>query len=116
MPASGALFTLVCVPLFLLSLILGEEAFLSDRKGESYRSYLRSVPRLVPCLRTTLAPTGNKPHWMQAVLSEITPIGVFVIIASLSWTYDNGLMLRAILITFGLSLVVRALLPSKLSS
>jgi len=116
MPASGALFTLVCVPLFLLSLILGEEAFLSDRKGESYRSYLRSVPRMVPCLRTTLAPTGNKPHWMQAVLSEITPIGVFVIIASLSWTYDNGLMLRAILITFGLSLVVRALLPSKLSS
>jgi hypothetical protein len=50
---------------------------------------------------------------MQAVLSEITPIGVFMTIACLSWTYDNGLMLRAILITFGLSLVARALLPSQ---
>ena len=30
----------------------------------------------------------------------------------LSWRYDNTLMLRAILICFGLSLVVRALLPA----
>jgi hypothetical protein len=49
-------------------------------------------------------------------LSEINPIGVFITIACLSWTYDNSLMLRAVLITFGVSLVVRALLPSKLSS
>jgi hypothetical protein len=74
---------------------------------------VRAVPRLVPRLRTTLAPSGNKPHWLQAVLSEITPIGVFATIVFLSWTYDVRLMGRALLITFGLSLVVRALLPGQ---
>ena len=116
MPASGALFVLVAVPLLLFSLILGEEAFLTAQIGEPYRIYQRSVPRLFPRLRTTLPSTGNTPHWLQAVLSEINPIGVFITIACLSWTYDNSLMLRAVLITFGVSLVVRALLPSKLSS
>jgi protein-S-isoprenylcysteine O-methyltransferase Ste14 len=116
MPASGALFVFVAVPLLLLALIAAEEAFLTTQIGDPYRVYLRSVPRLFPRLHTSLPPTGNKPHWLQAVLSEINPIGVFITIACLSWTYDNRLMLRAILITFGVSLVVRALLPSKPSS
>jgi len=111
MPASGALFLLIVVPVVLFSLIRGEEAFLSVQLGEPYRAYLRSVPRLIPRLRNPLAPSGNSPHWLQAVLSEIAPIGVFLTIACLSWTYDNSLMIRAILITFGVSLVVRALMP-----
>ena len=111
MPATGALFVLLAAPAFLFCLILGEEAFLVTKIGEPYRVYLRSVPRLFPSLRTTLAPTGNKPNWLQAVLSEINPIGVFVTIACLSWTYDNHLMIRGIIVTFGLSLIVRALLP-----
>jgi protein-S-isoprenylcysteine O-methyltransferase Ste14 len=111
MPASGALFVLIAVPSFLFCLILGEESFLAGQIGEPYRLYLRTVPRLLPRLRTTLTPTGNKPHWLQAVASEINPIGVFVTIAFLSWTYDNRLMIRAIIVTFGLSLVVRALMP-----
>jgi protein-S-isoprenylcysteine O-methyltransferase Ste14 len=111
MPASGALFVLIVVPVFLFTLIRGEEEFLNARSGEPYRAYLRSVPRLIPRLRTTLAATGNRAHWLEAVLSEINPIGVFVTITFLSWTYDNSLMIRAILVTLGVSLVVRALMP-----
>jgi protein-S-isoprenylcysteine O-methyltransferase Ste14 len=111
MPATGGLFALIAVPAFLFCLILSEEAFLVTKIGEPYRVYLRSVPRIFPRLRTTLAPTGNKPRWLQAVLSEINPIGVFVTIACLSWTYDNRLMIRGIIVTFGLSLIVRALMP-----
>jgi protein-S-isoprenylcysteine O-methyltransferase Ste14 len=48
MPVTGALFVMVLVTAFLLRLILGEEAFLSLQLGESYRSYLRAVPRLIP--------------------------------------------------------------------
>ncbi len=55
--------------------------------------------------------SGNQPHWKQAVLSEIHPLGVFVTIAFLSWTYDEKLMWRGLLIGFGLSLVARALMP-----
>jgi protein-S-isoprenylcysteine O-methyltransferase Ste14 len=111
MPPSGALFTLLTATAFQLLLISGEEVFLAAQIGEPYRAYLRSVPRLFPRLRTTLTPTGNKPNWIQAVLSELNPIGVFVTIAFLSWTYDQRLMVRAIIVTFGVSLIVRALLP-----
>jgi len=111
MPPTGALVAMVLLTAFQLQLIRGEEVFLAASIGEPYRAYLRAVPRLFPRLRTNLAPTGNKPRWLQAVLSEITPIGVFVTIAFLSWTYDRWLMARAIMISFGLSLVVRALMP-----
>ena len=39
-------------------------------------------------------------------------VGVFLTLAVFSWTYNNELMIRAILVSFGVSLVVRALVPS----
>ena len=111
MPATGALFAVVLITVFLVRLILAEEAFLSDKIGEPYKAYLHSVPRLVPRLRTHLQSGGSRPHWLRGILSELTPIGVFVALAFLSWSYDNRLMGRAILIFFGASLVVRALMP-----
>ncbi len=111
MPVTGALFVMVLLTVFLLRLIQGEEAFLAGQLGEPYRTYMHSVPRLLPRLRTTLKSTGNKPNWLHAVLAEINPIGVFVILAVLPWRYDNWLMVRAILVSFGLSLVVRAFIP-----
>ncbi len=111
MPPTGALFTMTLVTLFYLRLILGEEAFLEPRLGEPYRQYLLTVPRLFPRLPARLAPAGNKPRWLIALLTEINPIGVFVILAFLSWQYDSELMLKAILVSFGLSLVAKALVP-----
>jgi protein-S-isoprenylcysteine O-methyltransferase Ste14 len=111
MPPTGALFSLPLVTLFLLRLILGEEAFLTGQLGEPYRAYLRAVPRLVPRLRGAPAAAGQRPHWLVATLTELNPIGVFFTLAVLSWRYDNELMLKALLVTFGLSLVVRALVP-----
>jgi protein-S-isoprenylcysteine O-methyltransferase Ste14 len=111
MPPSGALFVMIVLTVFLLRLILAEEAFLTAQLGDPYRAYFRAVPRLFPRLLTTLPPTGQKPRWLRSVLSELNPIGVFLILAVFSWSYDNRLMIRAILISFGISLVVRALVP-----
>jgi protein-S-isoprenylcysteine O-methyltransferase Ste14 len=111
MPPTGALFVWVVVPVFLLRLTLGEEAFLTGELGQPYQDYLRAVPRLVPRLRTTLPPTGTKPQWFRAVFSEFSPIGVFFALAVFSWSYDNRLMEKVILVSFGVSLVARALLP-----
>jgi protein-S-isoprenylcysteine O-methyltransferase Ste14 len=112
MPATGALFAVVLETAFLLRLILGEEAFLTSQLGEPYLEYLRAVPRLLPRLRASLKPAGHKPQWLHAVLAEVNPIGVFLILAVMSWGYDNGLMVRAIIVSFGVSLVVRALMPA----
>lgn len=113
MPPTGALFVVLLLGAFLFRLILSEEAFLSARLGDPYRAYLRTVPRLIPALRTGLARAEIRPHWARAIASEVNPIGVFFTLAALSWRYDHWLMIRAILVSFGLSLVLRALMPSR---
>jgi protein-S-isoprenylcysteine O-methyltransferase Ste14 len=111
MPPTGALFTMVLVTVFYLRLILGEEAFLAAKLGEPYRDYLRAVPRLMPRLRSSLPCANAQPHWLIALLTEVNPIGIFVALVFFSWTYNNLLMIKAVLISFGVSLVVRALMP-----
>jgi protein-S-isoprenylcysteine O-methyltransferase Ste14 len=111
MPPTGALAAIVLITIFLFRLILAEEYFLSARLGEPYRNYLLTTPRLIPRLRTSLPDTDSKMQWVRALLSELTPIGVFIALALLSWSYDNTLMIRVILVAFGASLVARAFMP-----
>jgi protein-S-isoprenylcysteine O-methyltransferase Ste14 len=116
MTPSGALFTMVLVTIFYLRLTLGEEAFLAATLGESYKEYLRAVPRLLPRLRSGLPASAAKPHWLIAVLTEINPIGIFVALAFLSWNYDNLLMVKFILASFLLSMVVRGLIKAPIAT
>ena len=108
MPPTGAFVTMVLLTVFLLRLIFGEEAFLTAQLGEPYLAYLQAVPRLIPRLRNTLPRTGRKPQWVRGGLSEITPIGIFVALAFLSWTYNERLMARTIIVSFGVGLMMRA--------
>jgi protein-S-isoprenylcysteine O-methyltransferase Ste14 len=111
MPPTGALVTMTVLTIFLLRLILGEEAFLSGKLGESYAAYRVAVPRLIPSLRSRVTASGQQPKWGRALLGEITPLGVLVSFAALSWQYNASLLTRAVLISFGISLVIRAVLP-----
>ena len=111
MPATGAVFAIALVTLFMIRLTLGEESFLGAQIGQPYQAYLRAVPRFFPRLRGAPASTGSKPHWLRASLAELTPIGVFVGILVFARNYDLALAGRIILIFFGASLVVRAFLP-----
>ena len=111
MPPSGALFTMILITVHFLRLILGEEAFLTAELGEPYKEYLRAVPRLVPRLRPNLPASPARPRWGIALLTELNPIAIFFTFAVLSWTYNNLLMIKAIMICFGVSLVVKALMP-----
>jgi protein-S-isoprenylcysteine O-methyltransferase Ste14 len=113
MPPTGALFAMVLITVFQIRLIFGEESFLERQIGEPYLAYMRTVPRLVPRLRGAPAAAGKKADWARGALSELTPIGVFVALAFFSWTYDNQLMIKTILISFGVSLVVRAFVMGK---
>jgi protein-S-isoprenylcysteine O-methyltransferase Ste14 len=111
MPPSGAAVSLALLAVFLLRLILGEEAFLKPRLGEPYLAYRKAVPRFIPSLRTRVSTGGRRPHWVHALLSEILGIGILVSFAMLSWRYDARLLGRAVLVSFGLSLISRAMLP-----
>jgi hypothetical protein len=113
MPPSGALLALILITVHFLRLILGEEAFLSAKLGEPYREYLAKVPRLAPSLRPCLPAVDSKPQWLVAVLSEIFPIGLFFTMAVLAWRFDQLLMIQGILVSFGLSLVMKAVFGGK---
>jgi len=108
MPPTGALLTLALLAVFLLRLILAEEAFLQEKLGEPYAAYLKSVPRLIPRLRSTVAHGGTRPQWGHAVLAEVNAIGVLVALGGFSWSYNNWRIVQVILVGFGLSLVMRA--------
>jgi protein-S-isoprenylcysteine O-methyltransferase Ste14 len=107
MPPTGALFTVVLVTIFYTYTIRGEEAFLSGQLGEPYREYLRAVPRIIPRLRSSLPQAAAQSHWLIALLTEINPIGIFFTLAVVSWRYDNLLMIKSVLVSFGLSLIIR---------
>lgn len=113
MPPTGALVAIPLITLFLLRLVLGEEAYLAAQMGDAYRAYRRAVPRLIPRLRGNLAAAGLRPHWPRAMLRELNPISVFVVLAVISWSYDHELMIKALLVGYGVSLVARALVSDK---
>jgi hypothetical protein len=48
-------------------------------------------------------------------VGEIFPIGVVVSFAALSWQYNTQLLEQAVLVSFGVSLVARALIVPKAS-
>jgi protein-S-isoprenylcysteine O-methyltransferase Ste14 len=110
MPPSGAAVSLVLLALFLLRLILSEEAFLAPQLGEPYAAYRLAVPRLFPTLQPRVAAGGRSPNWIRALLGEVFPLLLLASFAALSWEYDPNLLIRAVLICFGISLVTRALL------
>ena len=116
MPPTGARFVAVLITAFQVRLIFAEEAFLASQLGQPYRDYMRAVPRLFPRLRTILSrsapqPTGRKPQWLHALITEINPIGIFVALAFFSWSYNNWLMIKVVIFSFGLSMIVRAFVP-----
>jgi protein-S-isoprenylcysteine O-methyltransferase Ste14 len=111
MPLSGALVFLVASLLFYLRLILGEEAYLAVQQGDAYLDYKQRVPRLVPALRSRIPASGARPNYAQGLLGELYPFGMACCFLVLAWRYNSQLLIQALLICFGLSLVVRALLP-----
>ncbi len=113
MPPSGAVFAIVMVTLVYIVLIDGEERFLTAKLGQSYIDYCRAVPRIVPRMWRPLPASGAKADWLMGAVGEVYTIGILLAFALLSWRFDRMLMVRAVVVCFGLSLVVRALLPRK---
>lgn len=110
MPRSGAIFAIVAIGFLQIRLILGEEAFLSAKLGQVYQAYCNLVPRLVPAVRARIVAGGQSPHWGQAFVGEIYMWGVALAFAILGWRYNASLLLQAIVVSFGVSLVLRAIM------
>ena len=109
MPPSGAAFFLAAFTLFVLFLISAEERFLTAELGDVYQQYCRRVPRLWPGRGAGDAIPSTRPHWLQALLAETYPITFTLCFAIFAWSYNARILIRCLLICYGLSLIIRAL-------
>jgi protein-S-isoprenylcysteine O-methyltransferase Ste14 len=67
----GFLILSLGMTVFVIRLLLREEAeFLRDQ-GEPYRRYCAAVPRLLPSPRPRVPSAGNVPHWGQGFRAEL---------------------------------------------
>jgi protein-S-isoprenylcysteine O-methyltransferase Ste14 len=109
MPPSGAAFFLLAFTVFVLFLISAEERFLAAQLGDVYQQYCRRVPRLWPHIGTVEAASSARPRWLQALLAETYPIAFTLCFAIFAWRYNARILIRCLLICYGLSLIMRAL-------
>lgn len=111
MTPTGAVFTIIVMAIMQARLIAGEEAFLSNSLGPAYTAYCHAVPRIVPSLSPRTLIAGAKPRWFQAIIAESYMIGVALVFATLGWRYNAFLLVQGVLVAFGFSILLRALLP-----
>lgn len=116
MPPSGAVFTIVAIVLFQVRLILGEEPFLTGKLGEAYRAYCARVPRLLPSLVPRVAASQARAAWGSALLGEIYMWGVAIAFIAVGYRYNAFLITQGVVISVGVSLVARALIPKNAST
>lgn len=111
MPPAGAVFAIAAIWILQVRLALAEEAFLSQRFGNVYTTYMERVPRFLPSPTPQVAAAGQRPHWLPALLGELYMVGVVVTLAGFGWDFNATPLMKGILISLGASLVVRAFLP-----
>ncbi|HMD09140.1 MAG TPA: isoprenylcysteine carboxylmethyltransferase family protein [Candidatus Acidoferrum sp.] len=89
----GWLFMLVGAWVFVYRLILREEDGLLQTQGDSYRAYLRAVPRFWPALKPRIPSGGGQPRWGQAIAGEMifwifgVAVLCFAITLNIRWTW-----------------------------
>jgi protein-S-isoprenylcysteine O-methyltransferase Ste14 len=115
MPVTGALVFLIGMTVFTFRLIGGEEAFLTAELGEPYLEYRKAVSSIFPSFRPFPAVSTARPRWGHGLLSECFPVATAGCFAVLAWGYDAALLTRCILVCFGASLIVHALIGVKSS-
>jgi protein-S-isoprenylcysteine O-methyltransferase Ste14 len=113
MPPSGAILAMVLVVAFQLFLIMTEERFLQAKLEAPYAEYRTRVPRLLPALRPKVASSGIAPAWRSALLGEIYFWGVVIAFVAVGWRYNASLIRQGVLISLGVWLVVRGLMPRR---
>ncbi len=85
----GWTFMIAAMWLFMYRLIFREERGLLASQGESYRRYVKKVPRFIPALTPRVPSGSGQPRWGQAFAGEI-----FV------WLMGIGVMCFAVTLRF----------------
>lgn len=110
MPPGGALFAVAAVAAILVALVRAEEGSLKSESGDAYTAYLSAVPRFLPSLTPRVPAAGARPHWMQGILGEIYIWGAVITYVAFADRYNVTILIQGVLISLGISIVLRAFL------
>ena len=109
MPPSGAIFFLAGSVLLTVALVAAEGPHLAQRLGAAYVTYRREVPGFIPAVRPHVEASTVKPQRVPALAAESFHIGFAVCLIVFAWQYNVDLLIRCLLICFGLSLVANGI-------
>lgn len=116
MTPSGAIFCIVMIWLLQIRLALAEEPFLEAQFGAAYAAYRARVPRFLPSPAPQVPSAGVHARWLQGIVGEIYVVGVLLTFCIFGWSFNAMTMMRGMLISLGLWIIVKALLPRPASA
>jgi hypothetical protein len=90
-----------------------EESLLSAAQGESYRQFLKVVPRLVPSMSPRVAAGGLVPRWRQAVMGETFMWLFAVALACFAATLSQRVFLTTTVAGIAASFLAKAVLRQR---
>jgi protein-S-isoprenylcysteine O-methyltransferase Ste14 len=99
-PPIGFAVLAVGATVFVLRLIGREEAELAQTQGDSYREFLRRVPKMLPAIAPRLPASGAAPQWKQAITGELFMWGMALALASYCVTLDLRVMWALMALAF----------------
>jgi protein-S-isoprenylcysteine O-methyltransferase Ste14 len=117
MPPIGSVFFLVGCGLLTAALVAAEGPHLQQQLGAAYAAYRKQIPAFIPAIRPHVASSEVKPevkqHWAQAFAAESFHVGFAVCLAIFGWEYNVDLLIRCLLICFGVALVANGIFSSR---
>ena len=113
MPPSGALVFLAGCVLLTFALVAAEGPHLAQQLGAAYDAYRKQIPSFIPAIRAHVRPAPVKPRWVQAIAAESFHVGYALCLVVFAWQYNVDLLIRCLLICFGISLVANGIFSSR---
>ncbi len=113
MPLSGAIVFLTGCVLLTAALVAAEGPHLAQQLGAAYDTYRRQIPSFIPAIRAHVRPAPVKPRWGQALAAESFHVGYALCLLVFAWQYNVDLLLRCLLICFGIALVANGIFSAR---
>ncbi len=113
MPPVGSIFFLAGCGLLTAALVAAEGPHLQQQLGAAYAAYRKQIPAFLPAIRPHVASSDVKPHWAQSFAAESFHVGFAVCLAIFGWQYNVDLLIRCLLICFGVALVANGIFSAR---
>jgi protein-S-isoprenylcysteine O-methyltransferase Ste14 len=113
MPPAGALFFLAGCALLTFGLVAAEGPHLAQQLGAAYADYRARVPSFLPAMRAHVPAAQVRPQWAQSLAAESFHMGFAACLLVFAWQYNVELLIRCLLICFGVSLVANGIFSAR---